>query len=232
LHRQRLLRAAAFFKWDAVQSIACLRADSAWEEYLTAKVQDYLDRNEVDAATPLRYRIAVNNEGVIRVEFFAISPTTLEALFPARLPPPDELAARSDLVSIILDPEQTQVTPYTYQKTTLRAHYDAARQRMTQILADCTSDRGNSNSEIILQNPRGEVTEGSVTNVYVWRNGWVTPPVGPESGGLEGTARTFAFERGLCREERVLMDSIQIGDVIWISNGVRGFSAGVVVYKP
>jgi branched-subunit amino acid aminotransferase/4-amino-4-deoxychorismate lyase len=222
--------AGRFFKWTAVESISCLENDQAWEEYLLSEVREHQKQTGLSETTPLRYRIAINKEGRMRTEFFEVPPTTLEALFPASLPPPEKLKGKSKLVSIILDTEETEISPFTYQKTTMRDHYNTARERMARILTDLDINDHHSDSEIILHSLKGEITEGSVTNVYFWRDGWVTPPVGPEGGGLPGTARKYAFQRGFCREEKVMKGSIKTGDLVWISNGVRGFSPGMVVW--
>lgn len=43
-----------------------------------------------------------------------------------------------------------------------------------------------------------------------------------------GTTRRWALERGLCVEGRVDRGSVRWGEVVWLSNGVRGWGWGRV----
>jgi 4-amino-4-deoxychorismate lyase len=75
----------------------------------------------------------------------------------------------------------------------------------------------------VLVNPSGELMEGSVTSVYFFRDGkWVTPSVA--SGGQIGTTRRWLIERGYCIEGIVKAESLQDGEMCWISNGLRGLT--------
>lgn len=113
---------------------------------------------------------------------------------------------------VILDDEATETTLYTEIKTSYRTPYDRARQ--TAGLSP------SSNTEVLLYNQTNEVMDGSITNVYFYRNNkWVTP----DSGGLKGAARRFALDRGLCSIASVKKDSLKNGEVVWLSNAYRGF---------
>jgi len=80
-----------------------------------------------------------------------------------------------------------------------------------------------SSAEIVLVNPSGELMEGSVTSVYFLRDGkWVTPSVA--SGGQIGTTRRWLIEQGYCVEGIVEAESLQDGEMCWISNGLRGLT--------
>ena len=87
--------------------------------------------------------------------------------------------------------------------------------------------------QVLAANERGEVMEGCTTSAYFWRgqregveNRWVTPSA--TSGGNLGTTRRWALEQGLAVEAVVSVESVQIGEVVWVSNGVRGFAQGVI----
>jgi branched-subunit amino acid aminotransferase/4-amino-4-deoxychorismate lyase len=70
--------------------------------------------------------------------------------------------------------------------------------------------------------------DGSLTNVYFYRNGrWVTPPL--SSGGQAGTARRWMLEKGMVFEMVVTKDEIVTGEVVLLSNSVRGILAARVV---
>jgi len=73
-------------------------------------------------------------------------------------------------------------SPFTYHKTTRREFYDRARDT-------------SSCDEVVFFNDRGEVTEGSITNVFVERGGrLLTPPVA--CGLLPGTLRWKLLDEG------------------------------------
>ncbi len=134
----------------------------------------------------------------------------------------------------MIDFISTPATPFTRFKTTSRDVYTAARARANIPSFSCPT-------EVLLQNEQGEVTEGSLTSVYFWRDRhdhpwregsdlkhgrWVTPPV--ESGGQQGTTRRWLLEQGLCVEEIVRVESVMHGEGVWLSNGVRGMIWGLV----
>lgn len=80
---------------------------------------------------------------------------------------------------------------------------------------------------MVLWNDEAECMEGSMTSVYFWRSGrWTTP--GLQCGGNNGTTRRWLLERGVVREDVVLVQTVGAGEVVLMSNGVRGVWAGVV----
>ena len=97
-------------------------------------------------------------------------------------------------------------------KTTNRAFYDAPRQR---------AHEQHGLDELVFTNERGEVTEGSFTNIFVERgNRLFTPPL--TSGVLPGTLRAELLATGQA-EERVLgLADLRTADAIWLGNSVRG----------
>ena len=67
--------------------------------------------------------------------------------------------------------------------------------------------------------------EGSITTPYFWRNGeWLTPSEG--CGGHLGVTRRWALMKSLVKEDVILAEDVEIGEVIVLSNGVRGFGWG------
>jgi branched-subunit amino acid aminotransferase/4-amino-4-deoxychorismate lyase len=82
--------------------------------------------------------------------------------------------------------------------------------------------------EVLLWNPSGNVMDGSLPNVYFYRNGrWVAPPL--SSGGQAETARRWVLENGMAVETAVTKDEIVTGEVVLLSNSVRGILAVRVV---
>ena len=47
-----------------------------------------------------------------------------------------------------------------------------------------------------------------------------------ESGGNQGTTRRWALEQGLATEGIVKVEDLVDQEIVWLSNGVRGFGWG------
>ena len=82
-------------------------------------------------------------------------------------------------------------------------------------------------SEVLLHNSLLEISEGSLTTPYFFRDGeWLTPEV--RCGGNQGTTRRWALDHKLCKEGIVTKASVRLGEMVWLSNGVRGWGWGIV----
>lgn len=104
-------------------------------------------------------------------------------------------------------------------KTTNRAFYDEPRQR-------AQADHGVD--EVVFLNERGELTEGSITNLFVERNGrLLTPPL--SSGLLPGTLRAQLLSLGKAVEQVLTLDDLETAEAIWLGNSVRGLIRGAWV---
>jgi para-aminobenzoate synthetase/4-amino-4-deoxychorismate lyase len=105
-----------------------------------------------------------------------------------------------------IDPEDR----FLYHKTTHRARYDAAR--ATAPGAD----------DVLLWNPRGEVTESTIANVVARVDGvLVTPPV--SCGLLPGVLRDHLLRRGTLTEGVLTRDTLARAEALWLINSVRGW---------
>ncbi len=102
---------------------------------------------------------------------------------------------------------------HRYHKTTRREVLDEERERLA---AETGCD------EVLFANERGELTEGSYTNLFVEKSGWLlTPPL--SCGLLDGTLRRELLETGGQVEERVLYPcDLDEADAVWLGNSVRG----------
>ena len=117
---------------------------------------------------------------------------------------------------VVVDSESTESSPFTRHKTTYREPYAAARARCRVI---------DATTEVLIWNPEGEIMEGTLSTPYLNRGGhWETPH--HRCGGNLGTTRRWALERNLAKEAVVKKDDLEDGEVIWLSNGVRGFKCG------
>lgn len=101
---------------------------------------------------------------------------------------------------------------WLFHKTTNRALYSNAPLQAPDKDFD----------ELIFLNERGEVTEGTVNNIFIAKKGrMLTPPI--DCGLLPGIYRRHLLETLPNAEERVLvLDDLRTADAIFICNSVRG----------
>jgi para-aminobenzoate synthetase/4-amino-4-deoxychorismate lyase len=97
-------------------------------------------------------------------------------------------------------------------KTTNRAFYDEPRQR---------AHAEHGVDEVVFLNERGELSEGSITNLFVTRDGkLLTPPL--SSGLLPGTLRAELLASGKAAEQVLTLADLEAAEAIWLGNSVRG----------
>ncbi|MDO9023483.1 aminotransferase class IV, partial [Zwartia sp.] len=77
--------------------------------------------------------------------------------------------------------------------------------------------------DLIFLNERGELCEGSRSNIYVFKKGeWLTPPL--SSGLLGGVLRTELLETDQVREAILTPSDLTTDDApIRLSNALRGW---------
>lgn len=145
-----------------------------------------------------RVRLTLDEFGGIDVTNAAIDP-----------PSPD---AR---MRYVLAEEATDSTDrFLFHKTTRRQFYDRTRERL---------NRETGCDEAVFVNERGELTEGSYTNLFVERDGCLlTPPL--VCGLLNGTLRRALLSDPDCSiEEAVLLpEDLETADRVYLGNSVRG----------
>lgn len=97
-------------------------------------------------------------------------------------------------------------------KTTNRAFYDQPRQRAHDEFGV---------DELVFTNERGELTEGSFTNLFVELDGQLTtPPL--SSGLLPGTLRAELIASGEVIERVLTLADLGRAEAIYLGNSVRG----------
>ena len=97
-----------------------------------------------------------------------------------------------------------------YLKTEQRERYEQARQEQPEA------------DEVLLCNSRGELTEGTFTNLVLKLDGrLVTPPLA--CGLLPGVMREELLERGVMTEQVLYLHNLQQAEEIWLINSVRGW---------
>jgi len=111
---------------------------------------------------------------------------------------------------------------FLYHKTTMRALYDNEHARVS---AEFGAD------EVLFINERGELTEGSRTNIFMqFGNVLLTPPL--KSGLLPGTLRGDLIERGQVKEAILYLDDIDKAGAIFLGNSVRGLVPATQINLP
>ncbi|KAK6348970.1 hypothetical protein TWF730_009731 [Orbilia blumenaviensis] len=226
-HRDRILYAALNFGWkEAVSALEGLDALDVIEEKCLAAVNGALTEVEDKDSVAVRLRVLISPTATITAEAGIIPYIPLKSLFPTSLTPPESAVPWS----VYLDTLPTSPTDFTRYKTTARTHYNTAR------------SRANINSfletkEVILWNPEGWIMEGSITNVYFYREekgGWITPstlvddPTGQKKGkgGTAGTVRRWLIQEGMVRVGDLKKGGVEVGELVWLSNGVKGLVLG------
>jgi len=102
--------------------------------------------------------------------------------------------------------------PWLQVKTSNRAIYDDARAALTDL------------HEVLFLNERGEVCEGTITNVFAdMGDGLVTPPV--SCGCLPGVLRGEMLASGQAREGVLTVADLRGAKAVFVGNSLRGLIA-------
>ena len=110
------------------------------------------------------------------------------------------------LAAECIDPRE----PLLYHKTTWRPWYDGAL------------DRHPGCVDVLFCNTHGEVTEGTIHNLVIAKDGLlVTPPAA--CGLLPGTLRQDLLERGIVSEAVISRQDLFMARRLWLVNSVRGW---------
>jgi para-aminobenzoate synthetase/4-amino-4-deoxychorismate lyase len=103
-------------------------------------------------------------------------------------------------------------------KTNWRQHLD---DELSRLSAECGCD------EAIFLNERGEVVEGSRSNIFLRRDGaLLTPPL--SAGPLAGCLRRELLDRGKCREATLVAEDLKTGEVL-LGNSLRGLISALAI---
>jgi para-aminobenzoate synthetase/4-amino-4-deoxychorismate lyase len=142
----------------------------------------------------LRVRLLLGRDGTVRVESSPCSPQ--EAL-------PTVMLA---------DLHTSSADPFLRHKTTRRELYNAFHRKAASL----------GHADAIFRNERGEITEGTIHNVFVLLDGQLlTPPV--SSGLLPGVERRHVLETDPRAREQVLrLEDLLQAEALYLSNSVRG----------
>jgi para-aminobenzoate synthetase / 4-amino-4-deoxychorismate lyase len=103
--------------------------------------------------------------------------------------------------------------PFLFHKTTHRLVYEQARR-------SCPEEEGHPWDDVILWNEKGEITEASMANILVEREGELyTPPV--DCGLLPGTYRAWLLDQGKIKKRIIRLEDLFDFSRIYLINSVR-----------
>lgn len=190
--------------------------------YLASNIGTY------DTHCVIQIRITVSKKAQIQVAASPLStrfqsdPTSLSLFHPvfhSQNPP-------LSLLRIYVDKLPTRPSIFTRTKTTFRQVYDHVKIRNQSILSSPLDS--SSNSDVLMYNQDGEITETTIFNVAFYRNSqWLTPPT--TTGCLPGVMRRSLLESGRIHEDRLNLlkkDSIHRDEWVLLFNGVQGCRLG------
>ena len=141
---------------------------------------------------PQRVRLTVSRDGSVVTEAFAIG---------------EQDGASPRHVASAAEPVDAN-DRFLYHKTTHRGVYERARNGATGM------------DDVLLWNSRGEITESTIANVVIEKDGRrVTPPI--SCGLLPGVFRGWLLARGEIEEGVITLDDLQRADKLYLISSVR-----------
>ena len=135
--------------------------------------------------------------------------------------PPDNRSLQEGLPKVAFSKKTTDSNfMFLYHKTTIREIYNKEREKAV----------AQGFYDVLFLNQKGEVTEGSITNIFIRRKDlFITPPL--TCGLLNGTLRKFLLEKypAGTKEAVLYPDDLKNADGVYLTNSVRGMQQ--VQYK-
>lgn len=156
---------------------------------------------QITADAPQRCRITADREGHIEVAAAALAPA----------PAPERWRVAIHATRL------ESIDPWLRVKTTKRRLYDDARAALPDGI-----------DEWLFANERGEVCEGTITNVFVRQNGKLLTPA-LECGLLPGVLRAELLQRGETEEAVIGLGDLARAEAIFVGNSLRGLIPAVLV---
>lgn len=190
---------------------------------LLSAVQQYQTTHHAHPPESLRCKLRSYPDGTNWTEVVAIPGLPLAKLFMSTFGTPADAPPTLDW-TVAIDTQPTAPSEVTMYKTSDRTCY--ARARAAARIPSLATPK-----EVLLYTPAGLLFDASISTPYVWRDGrWIVPA--SVCGGQQGATRRWALEQKLAVEGEVEMSSFTDGEVVRLSNGIRGyFWARVVLRK-
>ena len=161
------------------------------------RARDALERAIEDGSVPLRVRLVLDEEGTFTSCTWPYIPCTQPWRYTIS---PKRVSSADQLLR---------------HKSSRRELFDAEY-----------ALRSNGCDEVLFVNERGELTEGSRTNIFLQMNGaLVTPELA--SGLLDGCLRRELLDEGRCQEVLITPENLARADKVYLGNSLRGLIAAV-----
>lgn len=153
-----------------------------------------------------RVRLTIAKDGMIEITATECAPPSQNLL--------PETTTNKSLPKVIFSQKTTDSSsPFLFHKTTIRELYDQEREKAAE----------QDYLEVLFCNEKGEVTEGSITNIFI-KNGdkFITPPIA--CGLLDGIFRKHFIENSpvLIEEKIITRKDLESAEALYIGNSVRG----------
>lgn len=166
-----------------------------------------------------RVRITLAKDGSVEVSHTALTQSSVAEI---DLETIMQLKSDGNLPKAYLSRRNTDShSPYLFHKTTLRRIYDDERARIVDTMGYY---------EVIFVNEKGELTEGSYTNIFLQKAGrLMTPPV--SCGLLPGVLRKYLLQRypAILVEKVMTPEDLKSAEAIYVGNSVRGLVRVAVI---
>jgi para-aminobenzoate synthetase/4-amino-4-deoxychorismate lyase len=158
-----------------------------------------------------RVRLTLSRTGEIELTHSELPGNSLPITDPAAALEKED---SRDLPEVIFSDKNTDSnSPYLFHKTTLRKLYDDERNHAV----------AKGYYEVLFMNEKGEVTEGSYTNIFLQKDGkLITPPI--SCGLLPGVFRSHLLQKypEFVEEASFTRQNIEQADALYVGNSVRG----------
>jgi para-aminobenzoate synthetase/4-amino-4-deoxychorismate lyase len=207
LHLERLVESACYFSYPL--KLGKVRA---------ALHELAVDFGSTTSVKNQRVRLTLSRAGE-----FELTHTELNENFPPEVEPAAIMQQKTGkyLPKVIFSIRNTDSnSPYLFHKTTLRRIYDDERVQVVDK---------KGYYEVLFVNEKGEVSEGSYTNIFLQKDGrLITPPV--SCGLLPGVLRKYLLLHypELVVEEKFTRKDLEQADAVYIGNSVRGLVRVIV----
>lgn len=170
-----------------------------------------------DAALVALTEAAAGFDGPMRVRLL-LEESGAPSVTASALPPPSGQPFRFVLAETTVD----SANRLLFHKTAARAFLDEPRKTAAERFGV---------DEVVFCNERGELTEGSITSLFVERDGMLFTPA-LRCGLLPGTLRAEFLASGRAREAVLTPNDLKTADGLFLGNSVRGLLPAQWIENP
>jgi len=164
--------------------------------YREKEIKKKLKEAVLGESRNLKVRLALNSDGSINIKKEPIRKT----LAPIKIRISERKIDSKD--------------KFLYHKTTKRDFYNQERKK----------GLAKGYFETIFLNERGELSEGTISNIFILKNKRLyTPPI--KSGLLPGVLREHLLREGKAKEKVLYLKDFKTADKVYVGNSVRGLLA-------